>query len=172
MAGDGRAGRCWTVGLLSLLRCCTATSTRPRYRVHIANKTDFHSKNFFPKFCGNDTSSRTHCLLPPKSRFDCAIFPTHHIMRPDDHQDDMQLPCPPQHIFSVYVLWPVSRHSEPPTPETDENRLSAHVTGRPRPRRRLQLQRKVTTQSSKWEIAHIWRIERSLRWKYRAAAWQ
>ena len=91
---------------------------------------------------------------------------------PDDHQDGMQPPCPPQHVFSVYVSCPVSRHSEPPTPKTDENRLSAHVTGRPRPPRRLQLQRKVTTQSSKWEIAHIWRIERSLRWKYRAAAWQ
>ena len=55
-------------------------------------------------------------------------------------------------LFSVYVPWPVSRHSEPLIPETDENRLSAFVTGRPRPPRRLQLERKVTKESSKWEI--------------------
>ena len=74
---------------------------------------------------------------------------------PDDHQDGMQPPFPPQHIFSIYVPWPVSRHSEPLIPETDESRLSAHVAGRPRPPRRLQLQRKVTAQSNKWEIAHL-----------------
>ena len=58
---------------------------------------------------------------------------------PDDHQDGMQPSFPPHHIFSIYVSWQVSRHSEPLIPETDENRLSAHVTGRPRPPRRLQL---------------------------------
>ena len=78
-----------------------------------------------------------------------------HIPSPDDHQDGMQPPCPPHYVFSVYVTWPVSRHSEPLTAETDENRLSAHVTGRPRPPRRLQSERKVTTQSYKWEIVHI-----------------
>ena len=74
---------------------------------------------------------------------------------PEDHQDGMQPPCPPQHIFSMYVSWPVSHHPEPLIHETDENRLSAHVTGRPRPPRRPQSQRKVTTQSNKWEIAHL-----------------
>ena len=58
---------------------------------------------------------------------------------PDDHQDDMPPPCPPHHVFSVYVSWPVSRQSEPLIPDTDENRLSACVTGRPRPPRRLHL---------------------------------
>ena len=69
------------------------------------------------------------------------ILPTtdNHIPSPDDHQDYMQPPCPPQHVFSVYVYCPVSRHSESPIPETDVNRLSVHVTGRPRPPRRLQL---------------------------------
>ena len=75
--------------------------------------------------------------------FDCAKIPptdaTTTFHAPDDHQDDMQPPCPPQNIFSMHVLWPVSRHSEHLVPETDENRLSAHVTGRPRPPRRLQL---------------------------------
>ena len=47
-------------------------------------------------------------------------------------------------ISSLYthVPWPVSLHSEPLIPETDENRLSAFVTGRPRPSRRLQWWRK------------------------------
>ena len=68
------------------------------------------------------------------------ILPTidDHIPCPDDHQDCMQPSCPPQHVFFVYFSWPGSLHSEPLIPETDENRLSAHVTGRPRPPRRLQ----------------------------------
>ena len=57
----------------------------------------------------------------------------------DGRQDDMQPPCSPQYLFSVYAEWPVSRHSESLIPETDENRLSAHVTGLPRSPRRLQL---------------------------------
>ena len=86
------------------------------------------------------------------------IHPTtdDHIPSPDDNQDGMQPPCPPQHIFSLYMDWPVSLYSGPLTPETREIRLSAFVTGRPRPPRRLQLHRKVTTQSSKREVAHIW----------------
>ena len=49
-----------------------------------------------------------------------------------NHDNDMQPPCPPQYLFSMCVTWLLSRHSEPLIPETDENRLSAHVTGRPR----------------------------------------
>ena len=75
---------------------------------------------------------------------DCAIFPPRHIPSPDEPQDGMQPPCPPQDIFSIYVPWPVSRHSEPLTSETDKNRLSARTVGRPRPPWRLQSQRKVT----------------------------
>ena len=87
-----------------------------------------------------------------KSRFDCAIFPTHHIMCPDDHQDGMHPPCPPQYIFSLCISWPVSRHSEPLIIETRENRLSALVIGQPRPCRRPQSKRKVTTESIEWEM--------------------
>ena len=83
-----------------------------------------------------------------KSRFDCAMFPTHHIMCPDDHQDGMRPPCQPHYIFSMYVSWPEHRHSEPLILETRENRLSAHVICRPRPSRQLQSQRKVTTAST------------------------
>ena len=128
------------------------TSTRPRYRVHIANKTDFHSKNFFPKSFGSDTSSRTYCLLPHEISVRLCHFPTHHIMCPDDHQDGMQPPCPPQYIFSLCISWPVSRHSEPLIIETRENRLSALVIGQPRPCRRPQSKRKVTTESIEWEM--------------------
>ena len=84
----------------------------------------------------------------------------------------MQPSWPPQIIFSIYVTWPVSRHYETHTPESRENRLAACVTGRPRLPRRLQSQRKVTTQTSKWEVAHIWRRGRSDRWYFRAVAWQ
>ena len=62
---------------------------------------------------------------------------------------------PASEHFPVYVTWPESRHSEPLTPETDENRLSAWVTYQPRPPSRLQSERKVTTQSNKWEIINI-----------------
>ena len=96
-----------------------------------------------------------HPELSPTTEISIQKRPTTTLHAPDDHQDDMQPPCPPQHIFSVYVSWSVSRYSVPITPETDGNRLSAHVTSRPRPPRRLQSERKVTTQSNKWEIAHI-----------------
>ena len=79
------------------------------------------------------TPTVCHCAKNPPQP------PTTTFHAPDDHQDGMKPPCPPQHIFSIYFQWPVSRHSEPLTPETDENRLSAHVTDRPRPPRRLQL---------------------------------
>ena len=72
----------------------------------------------------------------------------------------------------MYVPWPVSRQSEPLIPETDENRLWAFVTGRPRPPRRLQTKRKVTTTSTSKEISHSWRLEWSLRHMRRAAVWQ
>ena len=106
---------------------------------------------------------------------DCAIIPTKRTSPTqalDDHQDGMQPPCPPQHVFSVYVYWPVSRHSEPPTPETDENRLSAHRHRRPRPPRRLELHRKATTQSSKWVIANIWQADRPIWCKCSVAKWE
>ena len=80
------------------------------------------------------------------SCIDCAKNPPNH-RRPHSMSqtttkiDGMQPPCPPQHIFSAYVSWPVSRYSVPIIPETDENRLSAHVTSRPRPPRRLQSER-------------------------------
>ena len=93
-------------------------------------------------------------------------------MCPDDQQDDMQPPCPPQYLFSAYVSWPMSRHSEPLIPETDENRLSAHVTGRRRPPRRLELHRKATTQSSKWVIANIWQADRPIWCKCSVAKWE
>ena len=70
--------------------------------------------------------------------------PTTTFHAPDDHQDGMQPPCPPQNIFSVCVPWPVSRYSEPLIPETDEKRFSALVPRRPRPPRRLQSERKIT----------------------------
>ena len=109
-----------------------------------------------PQSCSrNDQSMQANSSRRRKrSKFSS---PTHEDQprRPEDHQDGTQPPYPPQHLFFTYVPWPVSRHSEPLIPETDESRLSAHVAGRPRPPRRLQLQRKVTTQSSKWEIAHF-----------------
>ena len=81
------------------------------------------------------------------------LSPVDADLRPHfNYENDIPPPSSPQYLFSVYVPWPVSRHSEPLIPETDENRLSAFVTGRPRPPRRLQLERKVTKESSKWEI--------------------
>ena len=62
-------------------------------------------------------------------------------------------------------------HSEPLTLETHENRLSAHFVGRPRPPPRLQLHRKVTTQSSNWKIARLWQADRPVWYKYRATVW-
>ena len=64
----------------------------------------------------------------------CAKNPPNHRQPhsiPDDHQDDMQPRFPPQNIFSIYVPWPGSRHSEPLVTETRENRLLARAVGRP-----------------------------------------
>ena len=52
------------------------------------------------------------------------------------------------HLFLTYVFLQLSLHSEHLVPKTRVNRLSTHFVGRPRPPRRLQLYRKVTTQSS------------------------
>ena len=90
--------------------------------------------------------------------FDCAKNPPNHRRPHSMPQTTTKMVC--NHHFrlsisSPYVAWPVSLHYEPLTPLTDENRLSALVIGPPRPPRRLQSERKVTTQSSKWEIAHL-----------------
>lgn len=101
------------------------------------------------------------------------LSPVDADLRPHfNHVNDIPPSSSPQHLFSMYVPWPVSRQSEPIIPETDENRLSARVTGRPRPPRRLQSQRKVTVASSWWEISHIWRLGRAFWYKHRAAVWQ
>ena len=89
---------------------------------------------------GRSESVRLLCLLTLIGTF--GIFPQStvpkipptiedHIPSPDDHQDGMQPPCPPQNIFSIYVPWPVSRHSEPLVTETRESRLLARAVGRP-----------------------------------------
>ena len=101
------------------------------------------------------------------------LSPVDADLRPHfNHENDIQPLSSPQYLFSTYVPWPVSRQSESLMPENRENRLSACVTGRPQPPRRLQSQRKVTMASSWWEIANIWRLEISLRWCYRAAVRQ
>ena len=38
-----------------------------------------------------------------------------------NHENGMPPPSSPQCLFSMHVPWPVSRHSEPLIPETDEN---------------------------------------------------
>ena len=70
------------------------------------------------------------------------------LTNPDDHQAGMRPPSSHQHLFLTYVSLQLSLHSEHLVPKTRVNRLSAHFVGRPRPPRRLQLYRKVTTQSS------------------------
>ena len=72
-----------------------------------------------------DDSLLLHC---------CSFFQPHHMIchASNDHHDDIQPPCPPLYIFSVYASWPLSLHSEPLIRETDGNRLSALVTSLPR----------------------------------------
>ena len=114
---------------------------------------------------GSDTSFRTEGARPitfPKPSAQLGPRP------PDDNQDDAQQPCPPQHLFSLYVSWLVKRYSEPHIPETREIRRFAHdidKNGHPSP---LQLYRNATTTSSNWHIDNHRRREMSV-WCYRRA---
>ena len=113
-----------------------------------ARSTTFHGINEWLRDGGPMTLKVTRILWSSSPSLVCAIIPPTSHVCPNDHQDGMQPPCPPQYIFSVCVTWPVGLHSEPRFPETRENRQSAHVIGRRRPPSQLQSQRKVTTMSS------------------------
>ena len=123
-------------------RCVPLSGVSGPTAIHVTKKHSSFPDGFHPgSFHGSATTFRginvwlTEEKIPPVPKLNAWW----ELMHKDDRQDDMQPPCPPQNIFSMCVPWPVSRHSEPLIPETDENRLSAHVTGRPRPPRRLQL---------------------------------
>ena len=155
LAGTALLGLSQIVEDTSLFFCSLRFSTHPRGRVIACTlliKLISTQKTFFLSHLVVTRHLEPIVCCRTKSRFDCAIFPTHHIMCPDDHQDGMQPPCPPQYIFSLCASLPVSRHSEPLIIETRENRLSALVIGQPRPCRRPQSKRKVTTESIEWEM--------------------
>ena len=170
---DPRPTPPWIGDLVAILDCFIYDTTEPSmlYFVQYQRSTRYLSRAAelrYRRFClcqnDNRKKHRLLQLYPPGRKHeknpelphisDCAIMQLFlqneqpHPMPQDDHQEVVQQPCPPQYVFSIYVSWPVNLYSELRFPETRENRLSAFVTVRPRPPRRLQSERKATKQSS------------------------